>query len=88
MALILALTASPALAATPASPKAKAKVTATATASTTQQKNTKTVYITKRGKYYHKLKCIKLMFHATKSIKVYEAEQKELQPCHHCFKKK
>lgn len=49
-----------------------------------ERPNTVTVYITKRGKHFHKADCSKLNIRKTRSIKRYEALDKGYQPCKHC----
>lgn len=53
-------------------------------AATTERSNTVTVYVTKRGKHFHKAECSKLNIRKTRSIKRYEALDKGYTPCKHC----
>lgn len=49
-----------------------------------QQKNTTTVYVTKKGKMFHKSNCPKLTFRRAFSMKRYEAEGMGYVPCKRC----
>lgn len=53
-------------------------------ASTQERSNTVTVYVTKRGKHFHKSDCSKLNIRKTRSLKRYEALDKGYRPCKHC----
>lgn len=50
----------------------------------TDQKSTTTVYVTKKGKKYHKANCSKLNVKKVFSLKRYEAEERGYQPCKRC----
>lgn len=49
-----------------------------------QQKNTTTVYVTKKGKKFHKSTCSKLSIHRPIPLKRYEAEGMGYEPCKRC----
>lgn len=49
-----------------------------------QQKTTTTVYVTKKGKKFHKSNCSKLTFFRPIALKRYEAEGMGYQPCKRC----
>lgn len=56
---------------------------------TNQDKNTTTVYVTKKGKKYHKSNCPKLNIRRAFAKKQYEAERdgyKQCKRCHYVFK--
>lgn len=76
MALMMALSAPAALASTPARHN---------TITRQQQKQTSVVYVTKRGKCFHKASCTKLNIRRTKGMKRYQAEQAGYQPCKRCI---
>lgn len=73
--LMMALSATTAFAGTPANPGVDQQ----------QKKNATTVYVTKRGKCYHKAKCNKLNVRKAKGMKAYQAEDAKYQPCKRCF---
>lgn len=78
-ALMMAL-AAPALAATPTSTNAT-------TSSPQQVKKTSIIYVTKRGKCFHKASCPKLNIRRTKGMKRYQAEEAGYRPCKRCIGK-
>lgn len=49
-----------------------------------QQRNTTTVYVTKKGKKFHKSTCSKLTFRRPIALKRYEAEGMDYKPCKRC----
>lgn len=78
MALMMALSAPAALASTPARHNST-------TITRQQQKQTSFVYVTKRGKCFHKASCAKLGIRRAKGMKRYQAENAGYRPCKHCI---
>lgn len=76
MALMMTFCAPAALASTPARHN---------TITRQQQKQTSIVYVTKRGKRFHKASCTKLGIRRSKGMKRYQAEQAGYRPCKHCI---
>lgn len=78
---LMAAVCTPAFCATPGSDMTASK--------TNQEKNTTTVYVTRKGKKYHKANCPKLNVRRAFAKKQYVAERegyKQCKRCHFSFK--
>lgn len=84
MALMMALSAPAALASTPARHNSSTPARHN-TITRQQQKQTSIVYVTKRGKCFHKASCTKLGIRRSKGMKRYQAEKAGYRPCKRCI---